>query len=224
MSPSAEIHEQLATSAKAPPKRKSFSLNDWGMVGAGIIFCAAFVAGHYDNKHQDVLHEHRNVDNQPFLYVTAPSRQALRMIIGNQHVDDRSNAEALIQANIEVNSCLEEYQSHVNTLLHNCGSYTNCLSKFSTTDEDDNVIFNPESGLGGATPGFSVNYRLLMNTDINRGPTSYTLTEKMNTLTILPHKVEQSLRRHRAQLEACRRNIALVDRSLATLQREQSRH
>lgn len=220
MSLSAEINEHVGPSVNATKKRASFGISDWGVVGAGILLTTVSIVSYYDHKHQEALHEHRNPENEPFLHATAVSRQALRKITSNQYVDNRANIAALIQANTDVNSCLEEYQRHVNALTQNCGSYNECLLRFSTTDEDDNVVFNHESGLEGATPSFVVNYRPLMNTDINRGPSSYPLTEDMPTLAILPHKVEQSLRRHRAQLEACRQNIVLIDRSLATLQRE----
>lgn len=221
MSLAADINAHLQEKTVKPSRLRSFlkslTISDWGVVGAGIMLTAASFASYYDHKHERASHEYRNTDT-PLLYATAPARQALRKIIANQHLDDRANAESLVEANVAVNTCLEEYQSHVTTLIHQCRSYNECLLRFSTTDEDDNVVFNPNSGLGGVTSGFYVNSRQLMNIDINRGPTSYILTEDMSSLTILPHKVEQSLRRHRAQLEACRNNIVLVDQSLAALQ------
>ncbi len=223
MSTSVEVVDTEESTTKAPPRPnrlKTLTLSDVGGIIAAIGIVVMSRAGWLENRHQAEMHEHRDPDREIMLYATAPSRQALRAIVTNQSTDPQP-VEALIQANIELNTCLQEYKAHVDDLAANCGSYDQCLRRFATADEDDNVVFNENSGLTGATPGLNIDSRPLRNIDISRGPVQYVLTESSINLTILLAKVAQALRRHQTDLAACRARIVLVDRSLADLQREQ---
>lgn len=208
-----------AGKTKTGLSRPSLTLSDWGGIIVAIGMAAMTRAGYIEHKHEAEIHEHRNADREMMLYITAPSRQALRAMLANQPAMSQS-VEALIQANLDLNTCLQEYKAHVDVLSANCGSYDQCLRRFSTTDEDDNVLFNDNSGLTGVSPSFGVESRPLLNIDINRGPVRYILSERSINLTILPGKVAQALRRHQADLGACRTRIVLVDQSLANLHRD----
>jgi hypothetical protein len=200
---------------------KNVTLGQAGGIMAAIGLAVITRASCIQEKHQAEMHEHRDSDREMMLYATAPARQALRAIMARS--TNPQAVEGLIQANIDLNSCLQEYSAHVHELVANCRSYDLFIQRFATLDEDDNIVFNESSGLTGATPGLMVNTRPLMNIDISRGPYRYELSERDSNLTILPYKIAQALRRHRAELETCRARIVLVDRSLADLQRERRR-
>ena len=213
-------HSTRTVTSYNPLKKLTLSHTGGLIVTIGLAFMIR--ESGIEEKHQAEMHEHRTSDREMMLYATAPSRQALRAIMARQSRDNQ-DVEALINANTDLNSCLQEYSAHVNELTANCGSYARCIERFATIDDDDNIIFNESSGLTGTTPGLMVNSHPLMNIDINRGPFRYVLSERDINLTILPHKIAQALRRHQAELATCQTRIVLVDRSLAELQREQLR-
>lgn len=215
------VHDTPNTKTRArynPLKNMNLSHTGGVIVAIGLAFMIR--ESGIQEKHQAEIHEHRNADREMMLYATAPSRQALRAIMARQSSANQ-DVEALIKANTDLNSCLQEYSAHVSELAANCGSYDQCVQRFATIDDDDNIIFNESSGLTGTTPGLMVNTRPLMNIDISRGPFRYVLSERDINLTILPHKIAQALRRHQAELATCQTRIVLVDRSLVELQRAQ---
>ncbi len=188
-----------------------------GLVVAALALTAVSVNAWKHDKHEDEIHEHQRAEQNWQLYYSAPSRQALRVLLAKTHYSSADTNE-LLTINRDINICGKNYQERTRTFIAICVQDPRCDQSLRVHNPNGSVTLSTTYGLDGLEPNsFISNYVPLRIRDIVDSADLSELSEQntRNILHLVASRVASSINISRTTLETCQSKLALVDSSIA---------